>query len=92
MAFTLRYCENLAKPSLKCQGMCHLKKLLAEQAEEKRNSGAAESEVLLNLYQEKHSVWRVYPPVLGQRSFLTKLTQPLCPFRSMVFHPPSQRA
>lgn len=32
-AFTEKYCQNIAKPELKCNGKCHLKSELAKTAE-----------------------------------------------------------
>ncbi|MBL7902768.1 MAG: hypothetical protein JNK73_12290 [Bacteroidia bacterium] len=87
---TLRYCENKAKPALRCQGMCHLKKQLAEENaknSQSRSPGSELGEVVL---------FQVETESLIKFPFVTKLhNYPACPgvettsYTNAIFHPPS---
>ncbi|MFZ9847340.1 MAG: hypothetical protein ACO3EE_04225 [Flavobacteriales bacterium] len=40
---TRKYCENKAKPKLRCDGKCHLKKQMEKEEKKEKNEGSKES-------------------------------------------------
>lgn len=87
--FTLKYCENITKPMLKCQGMCHLKKLLTEQNEEDKGKSTTEAEFNIYLYQEKCETYKLFLPLFQVNLFSGSITQTAIPFKNLVFRPPA---
>lgn len=87
--FTLKYCENLAKPNLKCQGMCHLKKLLSEQHEDGKGKTTLETEISVNLFQEKCLKLLLFRPHLKEGFYQGYSSRISVPFKNFVFRPPA---
>lgn len=87
---TQKYCENKAKPALKCHGKCHLNKLLKEdnKREEQGKNTVKEIGELSPFVQHLHQIFKTQnennsDPVFSY--LFTKIeTDP-----NSIFHPPS---
>ncbi len=87
---TIRYCENKAKPALNCQGMCHLKKLLAEE-NEKSNEGrvpTVELNEMVLFHKDAEDLIKL-PMALKLQRFRECLCFEINDYPSVIFHPPS---
>jgi len=88
---TIRYCENKSKPAMNCQGMCHLKKKLAEEEESKSNRSRVpltESNELIWIHEYNvESI--VFSITQFQTYYLPYQQMPLSGFQGKIFHPPT---
>lgn len=87
---TLRYCENKAKPALRCQGMCHLKKQLAEENSKNtqgRTPGIEVSETVL-FHVDVETLINL-PLVTKWHRYCTCLSVETTSYANTIFHPPS---
>ncbi len=87
---TIRFCENKAKPTLNCQGMCHLKKLLAE-VNKKSNEGrvpTVELNEMVLFHKETEDLIK-WPIALKLQRFRECLSFEINDYPNPIFHPPS---
>ncbi len=87
---TIRYCENKAKPALNCQGMCHLKKLLAEENEKSNESRVPTVELNeMVLFQKDSEDLVKWPIACKLQRFRECLSFEINDYPNAIFHPPS---
>jgi hypothetical protein len=84
---TIRYCENKAKPALNCQGMCHLKKLLAEENDESRVPTVELNEMVL-FHKDSEDLIQ-WPIAYKLQRFRECLSFEINDYPKAIFHPPS---
>ena len=87
---TIRYCENKAKPALNCQGMCHLKKLLAEENENGNEGRVPKFELneLVLFHTDVEDLIKL-PFALKLQRFSECLCFEINDYSKAIFHPPS---
>lgn len=89
-SITQKYCENKAKPEMKCHGKCHLKKLLKE--DDKRNepvkNPVKEQAEISPFVQHRKQILKMQLQT-GSDSSATYILKEAEGKTAGIFHPPS---
>jgi hypothetical protein len=90
-SITAKYCENKAKPKLKCNGQCHLRKQLKQDEQRKENpaSPLKDKTDILQYFQDfssnilQNKAYQLVQPTFTSSTFHEQLVI------FAVFHPPT---
>lgn len=90
-SITAKYCENKAKPKLKCNGQCHLRKQLKQDEQRKENpaSPLKDKTDILQYFQDfssnilQNKAYQLVQPTFTSSTFQEQLVI------FAVFHPPT---
>lgn len=87
---TVRYCVNKSKPTLHCQGMCHLKKKLAEENNKDGQGRSASTELseIILFHRDAETLLKL-PLVTKSQHYLVCLCPKTSSYQATIFHPPS---
>lgn len=87
---TKTFCENKAKPKLKCNGKCHLRKQLKEQDKQEGQSKNNIKEINeIQLFLEDDQLKLDPPFIANGPANLQYLQKPLFQVSHKFFHPPT---